>query len=126
MTNSSKKCAVLLSQASQGLPVVSLNIPIEHQFCVDAGAAAAYKFFDDRTAVGLHDHIAISMAEFMHSIRSAHVRGLQFGQNKVDWQGYTDAFAAGYLGRIQQQLRSIRTRTQGDPNAVVMAGRALH
>lgn len=126
MTNASKKYAVLLNQGCQGSPVISLNVPVELQFCVDAGAAAAYTFFDDRTAIGLHDHIAASMHAFMQSMRSTPTHARQTGPQSTGWQGCTDAFAAGYLGRIQQELRCIRTRVQGDVATVLVPRNALH
>lgn len=126
MTNPTGKCAVLLTPGEQGLPVIALNVPIELQFCVDAGAAAAYRFFDDRTNVGLHDHIAVSMQAFMHSMRSNQEPCAQLAAEKVGWQGYTDAFAAGYLGRIQQELRCIRAQAQAGATALLRQRSALH
>lgn len=126
MTNPTEKCAVLLTAGEEGLPVIALAVPVEFQFCVDAGAAAAYRFFDDRTTVGLHDHIAVSMQAFMHSIRTTHAPCAQLIPGAVEWNGYTDAFAAGYLGRIQQELRCIRARSQGGTTAMLTPRGALH
>ena len=126
MTNPTKKCAVLLTPGGEVLPVIALNVPVELQFCVDAGAAAAYRFFDDRTTVGLHDHIAASMQAFMHSMRLTQAPCVRLAPEAVGWQGYTDAFAAGYLGRIQQELRCIRSRAQGGAATMLTPRSAMH
>lgn len=84
-----------------GFSVLPLEIPIEFQFCVDAGAAAALSFFDD-PAIGLHDHIALSMHWFMESSTKVQLDGLREPSDFA--RSCTDAFAAGYLGRIQQNL----------------------
>lgn len=99
--------ALLNNLACPHLPPVALNVSAEFQFCVDAGACAATCFFDDMTAVGLHDHIAISMRGFLQSLESAIVAdkaasGQWLRERK---QRCVDAFGAGYLGRIHQELR---------------------
>jgi len=126
MTNPTEKCAVLLTTGEQGLQLIALSVPVELQFCVDAGAAAAYKFFDDRTTVGLHDHIAVSMQAFMHSMQSTHEPCAHVAPGAVEWHGYTDAFAAGYLGRIQQELRCIHARAHGRATAIMTPCGAWH
>jgi hypothetical protein len=103
MKSSMKNPALLGNLAGPGLPPVALNVAADYQFCVDAGVHAAEGFFDDLTAVGLHDHIALCMHTFM---RSARVVIAGAGDlSVVTARGCTDAFAAGYLGRIQQELR---------------------
>lgn len=102
--------ALLNNLAGKHLPPVALNVPAEFQFCVDAGACAAACFFDDMTAVGLHDHIAVSMHGFLQSLESAIVTE---AANSGHWlrerkQRCMDAFGAGYLGRIHQELRMFR------------------
>lgn len=106
MRNANKQPALLANLAGPGLPPLALNVAVKYQFCVDAGVASAEEFFDDMTAIGLHDHIALSMHAFMRAVRS-HVAGAG-EQLVVTDQGCTDAFAAGYLGRIQQELRHFR------------------
>ena len=95
--------ALLVNLAGANMPPVVLSVSSRYQFCVDAGVMAATAFFDDLAAVGLHDHIACSMQVFTVSVR--------VGMAAVDdaspatMQACTDAFAAGYLGRVQQELR---------------------
>lgn len=97
--------ALLATLNGPGLPTVVLNISERFQFCVDAGAAAAIQFFDELTSIGLHDHIA----ESMHLFLCASPSTTDADPNRCSVPGlpqqYADAFAAGYLGRIQQQLR---------------------
>lgn len=90
------------------------------QLCIEAGAAAAVSFFDERTSLGLHDHIAASMHCFMQSLRA--LQTATSGAAPIATQTCTDAFAAGYLGRIQQELRLFRNEgsasAKGRPYAV--------
>lgn len=88
---------------SPNLPIVTLNIPAQYQFCVDAGASSALAFFDDSATVGMHDHIAYSMQAFMGSVHAVLARAGKGAPSTA--QACIDAFAAGYLGRIQQELR---------------------
>lgn len=83
-------------------PIRQAIFPTQYQFCIDAGVNAAEGFFDDLTAMGLHDHIAFSMHAFMGV---AHAAAASCNMPPLTSQGCTDAFAAGYLGRIQQELR---------------------
>jgi hypothetical protein len=103
MKGSMKNPALLGNLAGPGLPPIALNIAADYQFCVDAGVYAAEGFFDDLTAIGLHDHIALSMHTFMRSAGA--VIADAGDRSSVTAQGCTDAFAAGYLGRVQQELR---------------------
>jgi hypothetical protein len=64
----------------------------QYQFCVDAGAAAAVGFFDDLAVVGLHDHLACSIQGFVADVAAMTPADI-------------NAFAAGYLGRVHQELR---------------------
>jgi hypothetical protein len=115
MSGWDKHQAMLEHLGGPHLPPVALNISAQYQFCVDAGAAAAVCFFDDLTSVGLHDHIALSVHGFMVSVRAG--MWATKGVPAVAMQGCTDAFAAGYLGRIQQELRLFHSdglrRSQG-------------
>lgn len=99
--------ALLPDLGGAHLPPLALSIPGELQFCVDAGAGAAACFFDDITAVGLHDHIAACMQAFLHSLDGAIA---QDAAPARQWlierkQRCVDAFGAGYLGRVHQELR---------------------
>jgi hypothetical protein len=80
-----------------------LSVAAQHQFFIDAGAAAAEGFFDDLAVVGLHDHIALSMQIFTSSVRVG--MPAMRDDSSATMQSCVDAFAAGYLGRIQQELR---------------------
>lgn len=105
--------ATLVNLGGQALPPVVLNISKRFQFCVDAGAAAAVGFFDAHTSVGLHDHIAMSMHLFMCSMRTT-VDSMPIEPMTPDVaQDCTDAFAAGYLGRVHQELRLFRDERSG-------------
>ena len=103
MRDSFEQAALRANLAGAGLPPVALNISVQYQFCVNAGVAAAEGFFDGLADIGLHDHIALSMHVFMRSVRAG--AALAGDVAPVTVQGCTDAFAAGYLGRIQQELR---------------------
>lgn len=103
MSDSLKNPALLANLCGPSLAPVALNISGKYQFCVDAGASAALGFFDDLTAVGLHDHIAVSMHVFQRSVRAASIASETLSGAAM--QACSDAFAAGYLGRIQQELR---------------------
>lgn len=102
------------------LPPVPLTIDAQYQFCVDAGASAALEFLDDLAEVGLHDHIACASHLFSSSVRAAMAAA-------GDWHSTTmqrciDAFAAGYLGRIQQELQIFKR----DAQAPLGANRESH
>lgn len=99
--------ALLPNLRDSHLPPEALSVPGELQFCVDAGVSSAACFFDAITAVGLHDHIAVSMQAFLRSLDCAIAH--EAGSNQ-QWlverkQRCVDAFGAGYLGRIHQELR---------------------
>jgi len=118
--------ATLANLDGPTLPPVQLNIAKRFQFCVDAGAAAAVGFFDSLTVVGLHDHIALSMHMFMRSMRST--AGSPHGPPLTPGaaQDCTDAFAAGYLGRIQQELRLIHGERPAGAHRTPAAPGAMH
>jgi len=119
--NNSNQPALLVNLAGAHLPPVALSVPAQFQFCVDAGAVAAVGFFDDLTTLGLHDHVAAAMHVFFRSVRSVTVDEPDLVPAFV--QSCTDAFAAGYLGRIQQELRLFHRKnsTAASPYA-----RAVH
>jgi len=104
MLNSSKPSSATLPHiAGTNFPPLELDISSKFQFCVNAGAAAAAGFFDNLSDLSLHNHIAYSLKSFMASIGA----GLAAtGKHEpFTMQSCTDSFAAGYLGRIQQELR---------------------
>lgn len=98
-----KQPAFLTNLAGAYLPPVVLSVSSQYQFCVDAGALAAVCFFDDLNGVGLHDHIACSMEIFTSTVQQSVVALEAHFPGTLE--ACTDAFAAGYLGRIQQELR---------------------
>ena len=100
--------ATLPPLAGQQARPVRLSVDVRYQFCVDAGASAAVAFFSDDMAIGLHDHISYALQEFMRSVRSA-LALTPDAPNGIP-QGCADAFAAGYLGRVQQELRLFGNR----------------
>jgi hypothetical protein len=89
------------------------NRGVQFQICIDAGARAAAAFFHDMNGLVLHDHIAESMFAFSRSV----LTGLDLvdADNPVVLRSCTDAFAAGYLGRIHQELRLFRGERGGAP-----------
>lgn len=103
MRNQSQQQASLVNLAGPHLPRVVLSVSSRYQFCVDAGALAATAFFDDSAVVGLHDHIACSMEVFAASVCVGMTA--TDGNASASMQAFIDAFAAGYLGRVQQELR---------------------
>jgi hypothetical protein len=103
MRNCFTQPALLPNLAGQNLPPLALSVSAQYQFGVDAGASAAEGFFDDLTAIGLHDHIACCMQVFTSSVRIGMVA--MHEDSPANMQACVDAFAAGYLGRIQQELR---------------------
>lgn len=99
----------------QGLSV-ALPILAIYQRCLDAGARAALGFFDDLAGVGLHDHLASSVQSFSASVGPAL---LGAGEHRdASLERSIGLFAAGYLGRIRQELRIFEgeTRQLGDTN----------
>lgn len=119
-----KAPALLANLAGHHLPPVALSVSSQYQFCVDAGASAALGFFDDLAVVGLHDHIACSMHVFISSVRAGLAAIDDYPPATI--QECTDAFAAGYLGRVQQELRLFQGesigRTQAATDASMFTG----
>lgn len=102
--------ASLPNLAGAHLPPVLLAIDARYQFAVDCGAYAALVFFDEHPEITLHVHLPASLEHF---IRQTRLGAAALG---VEWNGRdketTDAFLAGYLGRIQQELRSMQPSQQ--------------
>lgn len=94
--------AVLPDPTGAHLPPLDLGIAAQWQWCVDAGAAAATAFFSDLSRFPLHDHIAHALHVFTASVRLGMVKSGAHDPRQM--QDCIDAFAAGYLGRIQQEL----------------------
>ncbi|MET3130287.1 hypothetical protein AAKU55_000540 [Oxalobacteraceae bacterium GrIS 1.11] len=119
MFNRPKQSALLTNLGGAHLPPVTLAVSAQFQFCVDAGVSAAMDFFDGLTVVGLHEHIALSMQIFMESVRVATAPMDDF--SAAPMQVCVDAFAAGYLGRIQQELRLFHGEDAGRNQAALEA-----
>lgn len=111
MRDSLKAPALLANLAGPHFPPLALSVSSQYQFCVDAGASAAVGFFDDLAAVGLHDHIACSMQVFTSSVRVGMAAMDDHAPSTM--QACIDAFAAGYLGRVQQELRLFQGESVG-------------
>lgn len=98
--------AYLPNPVGANLPHVSLPIDARFQFAVTCGAESATAFFYEHPEITLHAHLPVSLEYF---IQQAKQGAAALG---VDWQGrdkeITDAFLAGYLGRIQQELRIMK------------------
>lgn len=102
MRSQLRPAALLVNLGGSHLPPLVLSVSSHFQFCVDAGAASAVGFFSDVSAIGLHDHVAASLHEFMRSVRLGMAGSGE--SSPAMSQQCMDAFAAGYLGRIQQEM----------------------
>lgn len=85
---------------------ISLPIDARYQFAVTCGAQSASAFLEEDDAISLHAHLPAYLAFFTEQARlGAAALGLQYGDYA---KACTDAFVAGYLGCIQQELRQMR------------------
>ncbi|GAC1607465.1 MAG: hypothetical protein NVS3B3_10360 [Aquirhabdus sp.] len=98
--------ANLPNLAGMHLPPVALAIDSRYQFAVDCGAYAAMVFFEEHPDIALHTHLPASLACFQQNLRHR-VASLDVVVNGR-YQPVIDAFVAGYLGRIQQELRTMK------------------
>lgn len=106
MPNSSQAHAVLPDVFGSKKPSVFVSIDARFQFAVTCGAKSASTFFEEDDAISLHAHLPASLAFFTEQARlGAAALGLQYGEYA---KACTDAFVAGYLGCIQQELRRMR------------------
>jgi hypothetical protein len=98
-------------------PETILTIEARYQFAVTCGAQSATAFLNEHPEITLHTHLPVSLDYFLNQARQG---AMALG---VDLQGVdklvTDAFLAGYLGRIQQELRTIRTPDKPRPLAAM-------
>ena len=97
----------VLPDALNGTPSqILLSIDSRFQFAVTCGAQSASAFFEEDDAISLHAHLPASLAFFTEQAR---LGAAALGLDYLDYiKPCTDAFVAGYLGRIQQELRIIR------------------
>ncbi len=102
------------------LAPLALSISSEYQSCVDAGAMSADVFFENIATVGLYDHIACSMQVFISSTKSSVVTAPICAPTML--KSCVDAFAAGYLGRVQQELQMFQDAQGGGSQSVVDGG----
>lgn len=118
MLNQLHTSALLENIAGVNLPPLDLGISSQFQFCVDAGASAAGAFFGNLSDFNLHDHIAYALQSFTASVGVGMTACGTYDATKV--QACIDAFAAGYLGRIQQELRLFHGHAFGRTNTNLM------
>lgn len=107
MPNQATHKASLPHPNGRHFPSLVLTIDARYQFAVTCGAESASAFFHEHPEITLHAHLPASLEYFL---RQARVGAAALG---VEWAGrdreITDAFLAGYMGRIQQELRIMRT-----------------
>jgi hypothetical protein len=125
MSNKTTYQAALLTGAN--LPRIELAIDARFQFAVNCGAQSAMVFFEEDQAISLHAHLPASLAYFLQeSRRGALALGVDFSETAKECQ---NAFVAGYLGRIQQELRIMRPSQQhaaSASNAALYGGGVDH
>lgn len=106
MSKSSQSHAALPNAFGSKRPSVFVSIDARLQFAVTCGAQSACAFFEEDEAISLHAHLPASLAFFTEQARlGAAALGLSYSDYA---KACTDAFVAGYLGYIQQELRRIR------------------
>ncbi len=92
-----------------------LPVDVRYQFAVNCGAQSAMVFFDEDQAITLHAHLPASLGYFIQQTRrGAAALGVDFSEMS---KACTNAFVAGYLGRIQQELRIMRPTHQHAANS---------
>jgi hypothetical protein len=121
MNRTSHQRAQLPDSPCERLPHIALPIDARFQYAVDCGVIAACAFFDEDQSITLHAHLPASLEFFLRQTRKgAAALGVNFSDTS---QAIADAFCAGYLGRIQQELRIMRPR---QPHAHHASGNAFH
>jgi hypothetical protein len=110
MHKSLSQHATLPNLTGAHLPPVELSIDARFQFAVNCGAQSAIVFFEEDQAISLHAHLPASLEYFMmQSRRGALALGVDFSETAKECQ---NAFVAGYLGRVQQELRIMQPSRQ--------------
>jgi hypothetical protein len=115
--------ATLPNLSGANLPPVALSIDARYQFAVNCGAQSATVFFEEDQAITLHAHLPASLANYMLQSRlGAEALGIDFSETAKEC---SNAFVAGYLGRIQQELRLMRP-SPPQSNSFAFNRNALH
>lgn len=94
--------ATLPSIVGRHFPPDVLTISADFQFCVDAGVRSAAYFFKEPNIRSLQDLMAASVRAFINKLKQ--LLAEQGDSRPFNQQYFIDAFVAGYLGRIQQEL----------------------
>ncbi|MFZ6850076.1 hypothetical protein [Undibacterium sp. RuRC25W] len=106
MTNSSTLHAMLPHPLGKQFPPTELNIDAFYQGAVNCGIRAAQAFFNEDEAINLHAHLPACLHHYLNVLRESCAA---LKPSESVWlqheQASRDAFCAGYLGRIQQELR---------------------
>lgn len=121
MLNTAFQAANLPNLAGTHLPPLELPVDASYQSAVDCGMRAAQAFFNEDEAVSLHAHLPACLHHYLQFLRQA--CALLVSAETV-WQQHEqasrDAFCAGYLGRIQQELRLMRSSPPRQRHAAQM------
>ena len=121
MSDSSFQCATLPDPAGAGLPAMTLPVDARYQQAVDCGVRAAQAFFCEDDAISLHAHLPACLHHYLQMVRQACAL---LASAETVWQQHEqasrDAFCAGYLGRIQQELRLLRPSPPRQRHAAAM------
>ncbi|MBC3864343.1 hypothetical protein H8K32_19790 [Undibacterium jejuense] len=121
MTKSISLNAILPNLLGDQLPPIELKIDAYYQGAVNCGIRAAQAFFNEDEAVNLHAHLPACLHHYLNVLRQscALIESSASVWNQHE-QSSRDAFCAGYLGRIQQELRIIRPPLHHYGNAAAM------
>jgi len=121
MLNPSFRSATLPALAGADAPVLDLPVDARYQQAVDCGVRAAQAFLSDDGAISLHAHLPACLHHYLQIVRQA--CALLVSAETV-WQQHEqasrDAFCAGYLGRLQQELRLMRPSPPRQRHAAAM------
>ncbi|MFZ6693759.1 hypothetical protein [Undibacterium sp. SXout20W] len=110
MSKSKNLNAILPHPHGKQLPPTELNIDACYQGAVNCGIRAAQAFFNEDEAINLHAHLPACLHHYLNVLRESCA---VLKPSESVWlqheQASRDAFCAGYLGRIQQELRIMHT-----------------
>jgi hypothetical protein len=121
MNKSMSNRAVLPAIADMHISAIELAIDAQYQSAVNCGILAAQAFFTEDDAICLHAHLPACLHHYLHVVRQSCAL-LELAE--CIWQQHEqasrDAFCAGYLGRVQQELRQMRPSSQHQHRAAAM------